>query len=207
VYALYMERQQGYRQAAPSDGIPHGQEPQGIYLLADGTRTAAACCWMFGNVTFEAELTDTTNALFLGTAYWGAGDGAGPWFMAAFGAGVWAGGSVSGDPGWGALEDAGPPNASNPSLPVKYALGFLKTAADYALRMADVQTAEEATTAYAGPLPKALDNQGAVVLGVDIDNSNNAWSTFYEGAIVAGYPSDATEDAILKNIQAARYGQ
>jgi hypothetical protein len=31
--------------------------------------------------------------------------------------------------------------------------------------------------------------------------------TFYEGAIVAGYPSDATEDAIQANIVGAGYGK
>ena len=30
--------------------------------------------------------------------------------------------------------------------------------------------------------------------------------TFYEGAIVAGYPSDATENAVQANIVAAGYG-
>jgi hypothetical protein len=39
------------------------------------------------------------------------------------------------------------------------------------------------------------------------DNSNNSWGTFYEGAIVAGFPNDATELAVMENIQAAGYGQ
>jgi hypothetical protein len=95
---------------------------------------------------------------------------------------------------------------------VKYALGFLKTAPDperYALRMADLQTAAMVKTAYAGAYPAGRDlgSQGAIVLGVGGDNSNNSWSTFYEGAVVQGFPADATEDAIFQNLKALGYGQ
>jgi hypothetical protein len=31
--------------------------------------------------------------------------------------------------------------------------------------------------------------------------------TFYEGAIVAGYPTDETDDAVQANIVAAQYGK
>jgi hypothetical protein len=214
VYALYMEARQGYRQTAAGTGMALGDDPQGIYMLADGTRTGTACCWDFGNVTPNPKSYAEMNTLFLGVAYWGRGAGNGPWFGADFEAGVWMGGSEPGDPGWGGLDDAAdaPANSNNPSMRVKYALGFLKTANTperYALRMADVATATDVTTAYAGNYPstKHLDSKGAVVLGVGGDNSNNSWSTFYEGAIVSGYPDDATELAVMKNIQAAKYGQ
>jgi hypothetical protein len=52
-----------------------------------------------------------------------------------------------------------------------------------------------------------VDHQGAVVLGVGGDNSNNSWGTFFEGAIVTGYPSGETEDAVFQNVKAAGYGQ
>jgi hypothetical protein len=73
--------------------------------------------------------------------------------------------------------------------------------------MADLQTATDLTTAYEGALPKPMDNQGAVVLGVGGDNSNNSFGTFYEGAIVAGYPSNDAERAVMQNIQAVGYGR
>lgn len=207
VFSLYMEPRQGYRQLAPGSGVPRDSEPQGIYMLADGTRAGTACCWDFGNVTPDPTTYATMNTLFLGTAFWGRGAGAGPWFMADFEAGVWAGGSNPGDPGWGALGDPAPVNPMNPSLRVRFALGFLKTGTNYALRMADVESATDATTAFEGPLPKPMENQGAVVLGVGGDNSNNSFGTFYEGAIVSGYPSNDVERAVLQNIQSAGYGQ
>ncbi len=35
--------------------------------------------------------------------------------------------------------------------------------------------------------------------------ANDSAGTFYEGAIAAGYPTDATEDALQNNIIAAGY--
>ena len=54
-------------------------------------------------------------------------------------------------------------------------------------------------------MPKTISNAGAIVLGVGGDNSNNSWGTFYEGAIVAGYPTDATDLAVFNNIKAVGY--
>jgi hypothetical protein len=207
VYSLYMEARQGYRQTSPGNGMPLDQEPQGIYMLADGTHYGTACCWDFGNVTPDPTQYHVMNTIFFGVAFWGRGAGNGPWFMADFEAGVWAGGSNPGDPGWGALSEPAPANSNNPSMGVPFALGFLKTGTNYALRMANIETASTLTTAYEGPLPKAMDNQGAVVIGVGGDNSNNSWGTFYEGAVLAGFPSDATELAVMQNIQSAGYGQ
>ena len=207
VYNLYMDIRQGYRQTKAGDGVPLHEEPQGLYMLADGTHSGSACCWDFGNVSPDPTRYGVMNTLFLGTAYWGKGAGSGPWYMADYEAGVWAGGSNPGDPGWGALEGDHPANPNNPSLRVKFALGFLKTnQTDWALRMADAATASTVTTAFKGALPKKMANEGAIVLGVGGDNSNNSWGTFYEGAVLAGFPSDAAEEAVLQNIKALGYG-
>jgi non-reducing end alpha-L-arabinofuranosidase len=208
VYSLYMAARQGYRLTEEGDGVPLGRASQGLYMLADGTHYGTACCWDFGNVSPDPTRYGVMNTLFLGIAYWGRGAGQGPWYMADYEAGVWAGGTNPGDPGWGALEGEHPPNPANPSLRVKYALGFLKTNMNnWSLRMADAGTATTVTTAYAGGLPKQMNNEGAIVLGVGGDNSNNSWGTFYEGAVLAGFPSDATELAVLQNIKAVGYGQ
>jgi hypothetical protein len=206
VYSLYMDTRQGYRLRQVGDGMPRGTESQGTYMLADGTHYGTACCWDFGNVTHTpADGWHFMDTLFFGVAFWGRGAGNGPWFMADFEAGVWAGGSNPGDPGWGALDTTAPANMNNPSLGVPWAIGFLKVSSDYSLRMADAQAANSLTTAYQGAMPKAVDHQGAVVLGVGGDNSNNSWGTFFEGAIVAGYPSDEAEDAVMQNVKAAGY--
>lgn len=215
VYSLFMEPRQGYRQTAPGKDMALGDDPQGVYMVVDGKRVGTACCWDFGNVIPDPTTYAEMNTLFYGKAYWGRGAGNGPWFGADFEAGVWMGGSRPGEPGWGGLNDAAnaPPNQNNPAMvDAKFALGFLKTApnpARYALRMADVDKATAVTTAYAGNYPstKHLDSKGAVVLGVGGDNSNNSHGTFYEGAIVQGFPSDATEDAVFQNVKALGYGK
>jgi hypothetical protein len=214
-FSLFMETRQGYRQTVAGNGMPRGQAAQGVYMLADGTRAGTVCCWDFGNVTVDPTQYHRMNTLNLGTTFWGRGAGNGPWYGADFEGGIWMGGSDPGDPGWGALSQPAPANTANPSLRVRFALGLLKTNdTDYSLRMADVATATNLINAYSGPLPlfpggtlRRMDNQGAVVLGVGGDNSNNSFGTFFEGAIVAGYPSNDVELNIMRNIQAAGYGR
>jgi hypothetical protein len=215
LYSLYMETRQGYRLPRPDsslpmrdDGLPRRDAPQGIYLLADGTHAGNACCWDFGNIATNPQTFYEPNALFFGSDFGGVGAGEGPWFMADWGTGVWAGGSKVGDPGWGGINDLHPPNPNNPSLAVKFALGFLKTqSTGWSLRMADVKGASSVTTAYAGALAKVIYNAGGVALGVSHANENNSFGTFYEGAIVAGFPSDETENAVFQNIQELGYGE
>jgi hypothetical protein len=40
-----------------------------------------------------------------------------------------------------------------------------------------------------------------------LQNSNNSRGTFLEGAIVAGYPTDAAEDTVMQNVQSVGYGR
>jgi len=207
LHSLYTAAHEGYR-LLKGTGMPLGTAAQGIYMLADGTHFGPACCFDFGNVSTDPTKYAGSNALFFGTAFWGKGDANGPWFMADFQAGIWAGGSKVGDPGWGGISDDHLPNPLDPSLKVPFALGILKTGSGkYAIRAADLQQATDLTTAYDGDAPKLLDDQGGIVLGVGADNSNVSFGTFYEGAITAGRPADTTDAAVLKNIQAVGYGK
>jgi hypothetical protein len=170
VYSLYMAKHEGYRTAVGVKGknIPLGTAAQGIYELADGTHFGSPCCWDFGNVSTDPTQYHVVNALFFGQGYWGKGSGTAPWFMADFEGGIWAGGSVEGDPGWGDLNSIGPANTNDPSMKaIPFALGVLKTSpTTWGLRAADATTATDLATAYEGALPKAMDNQGGIVLGV-----------------------------------------
>ncbi|MEO6599788.1 MAG: arabinofuranosidase catalytic domain-containing protein, partial [Polyangiaceae bacterium] len=214
VYSLFTQAREGYRLQAVGKNMPKGSASQGIYMIANGLGSGvtanwgSACCFDFGNVSTDPTKYGIMNTLFFGTAFWGKGAGSGPWFMADFEAGVWAGGSKVGDPGWGSLNDQHPVNSANPSMRVKFAMGILKTSTSkWALRSADTQTATDLTTSFEGALPKAMNNEQGIVLGVGGDNSNNAWGTFYEGAIVAGYPTTDTDLAVMNNVRAAGYGK
>jgi hypothetical protein len=50
-----------------------------------------------------------------------------------------------------------------------------------------------------------MKKQGSIVLGVGGDNSDGSEGTFYEGAIIQGYTTDAADDALQANIVAAGY--
>jgi hypothetical protein len=200
-YALYMIAHDGYRDNAAS-GLAKGTAAQGIYEIADGKRGGPACCWDFGNARTDnvAGGTGTMSALFFGTGYWGKGAGSGPWFLGDFEAGVWSGGS-------GASNTT---NSNDPSMGVNYAFGIVKTSTSgtpqYAIKAGDATTGTLAT-AYDGQAPANWSLSGAVILGIGGDNSNSSYGTFFEGAITAGRPSDATDNSVYANVQAAKYGQ
>jgi hypothetical protein len=201
VYALYMSPHEGYRNNVGT-GIPTGAAPQGVYEVADGKRIGPACCWDFGNASTNNcnGPTGTMNALYFGTGYWGKGAGNGPWFMGDFESGVWAGGSAASQ-------------VTNDNLPasnVDYAVGILKTSTSnttpaYAIRVGNAQSGA-LSTAYDGPAPAPWQGKGGIILGIGGDNSNSSLGTFFEGALTAGRPSDATDDAVLQNVQAVGYG-
>jgi hypothetical protein len=115
--------------------------------------------------------------------------------MADFEGGVWAGGSG----------DSGYVNSSLPSSNFDFAFGILKnTTTNYAIRVGSAQSGG-LTTAYDGATPKTLLLNGAIILGIGGDNSNHSWGTFYEGVVTAGRPEDATDEAVLGNVQAVGY--
>ncbi len=200
VYALFMVAQDGYRNNTTS-GMPTGNAPQGVYEVADGTRGGPACCWDFGNASTNNcnGGTGLMNAMFYGIGFWGKGAGAGPWFMGDFEDGVWSGGT-------GVSTTT---NANLPASAMPYAMGVLKTdATTYAIRVGNAQSGA-LTTAYNGATPTSLvwQMKGGIVLGIGGDNSNSSFGTFFEGAVTAGRPTDATDSAIQANVIAAGYGK
>jgi hypothetical protein len=204
-----MEKLQGYRSTAPGAKMPTGSQPQGTYMLADGTRKGTACCWDFGNVTTKpATEWAFMDTVCLGHTWWGNSSDSGWYgFAVDFEGGVWAGGTKSGDPGWGALAGPYPFNSKNPSMhTAKFALGMIKVSPnEYSINVADLTTATSLQEAWKGGLPVSIGHKGGIVLGVGGDNSNNSWGTFYEGAMVAGYPTADVEASVMKNIKEAGY--
>jgi hypothetical protein len=222
VYALFMDVQQGYRNGSstgwpasspPGNDMPTDQDPQGIYMVAEGSGTRPdaeyACCWNFGNVSTNNCYgpSGQMNALLLGKAWWGKGAGNGPWFMGDFEAGVWAGGTA------GNINSGGfDTNQNLPTMSMDYAFGILKTQPNnYAIRTADATTGNVAT-AYDGPLPTAFPGgqwsmKGGIAIGLGGDNSNHGSGTFLEGAITAGRPTDEVDAMIHENVKAIGYGK
>jgi hypothetical protein len=133
---------------------------------------------------------------------WGTGAGSGPWVMADLEDGIFSGVSSGNNP-------------NSPTQTATYVTALEKNngTTEYAIRGADA-TAGNLGTYYKGALPPGknpMKKQGAIVLGSGGDccysNNNASQGTFYEGAIVAGYPSDTTDAAVQANIVGAGYGK
>ena len=206
VYSLYTKASQAYWRDGSTSGMPINAEPQGIYMVTSGTHYNAGCCYDYGNgetkrIYVAGPSMDAVN--FSGSpAIWGSGAGNGPWVMADLEGGVFSGSTAGNNP-------------NNPSQTAKYVTAVEKNngTTAFALRGGDA-TSGALGTYYSGALPAGknpMKKQGSIILGSGGDccysNSNASYGTFYEGAIVAGYPSDATDNAIQANIVAAKYGQ
>ncbi|MDF3071906.1 MAG: hypothetical protein K0R38_7507, partial [Polyangiaceae bacterium] len=205
VYSLFTRPRQAYWRDGSKTGVPVGAEPEGLYMVTSGTHFNGGCCYNYGNgqLSRKYEGGPTMDAIYFGNnTIWGTGAGSGPWVMADMEDGMLSG------------KDSGH-NPNLPSMPYKYVTAIVKNngTTDYSLRGADATTGT-LNTFYQGALPpgkRPMRKQGAIVLGSGGDccltNNNLSEGTFYEGAIVTGYPANSTEDAVQQNIQSAGYGK
>jgi non-reducing end alpha-L-arabinofuranosidase len=204
VYSLYINPGNSYWRNGSSTGIPTGSAPEGIYMVTSGTHVNSGCCFDYGNseTTRTAAGAGHMDAIYFGTSCWFGGcSGSGPWVQADLEYGLFPGGSSS----W---------NPSQVSFTSKYVTAMLKNNGTtvFAIKGGNAQIGS-LTTLWNGALPSGYNpmrKEGAIILGSGGDccatNTNQSAGTFYEGAIVSGYPSDATDDAVQANIIAAGYG-
>jgi hypothetical protein len=204
VYSLYIKPGNSYWRDGSKTGVPTGSAPEGMYMVTSGTHVNSGCCFDYGN----SETTRTANgvghmdAINFSTSCWfGNCSGQGPWVQADLEYGLFPGGSTAWNPNQRAYTN-------------RYVTAMLKNdgTKTFALKGANAQSGG-LNTLYSGPLPKnysPMRKEGAIVLGSGGDccdhNTNQSQGTFYEGAIVSGYPSDGTDNSIQSNIVSAGYG-
>jgi len=207
VYSLYINAGNCYWRDGSKSGLAIGAEPEGMYMVTSGKHYNSGCCFDYGNseTTRSADGSGTMDALnFSSITAWGTGAGSGPWVLADLEWGLFSQGSSG-------------KNQNDPSQTAPYVTAVLKNngTTEYALRGADA-TSGSLSTYYKGALPggwSPMKKQGAITLGCGGDcckpggGANLSAGTFYEGAIVSGYPTDAAEDAVQANIVAAGYGK
>jgi hypothetical protein len=200
VYSLYLKQSQAYWKDGSKSNVPLGKSPQGIYMVTSGKHYGSGCCFDYGNGPLSRSVSGcgTMDAVnFSSNTMWEKGAGAGPWVMADFECGLKAGGN---------------PNANVPSMAYTYVTAIEKNngTSEYALRGGDATTGKLGNF-YKGKLPFSQAKEGAIILGSGGDccysNTTLSQGTFYEGAIIAGYPLDETDDAVQANIIAAQYGK
>jgi non-reducing end alpha-L-arabinofuranosidase len=205
VYSLYIEPGNSYWRDGSKTGVPTGAAPEGMYMVTSGTHVNGGCCFDYGNseTTRKADAAGAMDAINFSTQCWFGGcSGTGPWVQADLEWGLYPGGSQS----W---------NPSQKSFPNKYVTAMLKNngTTTFAIKGGNAQSGA-LSTLWNGNLPggySPMKKQGAIVLGSGGDccatGRNLSLGTFYEGAIVSGYPTDATDNAIQDNVIAAGYGR
>jgi hypothetical protein len=171
----------GYRNNS-AVGTAEGDEPEGMYMVANGRYYNDLCCFDYGNGERNSENNGngTMDAIYFGNCTsWGRGDGGGL-------------------------------NAANKSVDSDYVTAMLKGGPNlWAVKVGD--SAEGGlTTMYEGVRPSngydPMKKEGAIILGTGGDNSFAGVGDFFEGAMTTGYPTDEIDDAVQENIVAAGYG-
>ncbi len=205
-YSLYINPGNSYWRDGHLTGVPTGSAPEGMYMVTSGTHVNNGCCFDYGNseTTRSADAAGAMDAINFSTQCWFGGcSGTGPWVQADLEWGLFPGGSQS----W---------NPNQRALPHRFVTATLKNngTSRFAIKGSNAQSGG-LFTMWDGALPPGyspMRKQGAIILGSGGDcckpggGANLSAGTFYEGAMVSGYPSDATENAVQANIIAAGYG-
>ncbi|MFK0177081.1 arabinofuranosidase catalytic domain-containing protein [Streptomyces xanthochromogenes] len=200
VYGIWISPGVGYRSSGQASGTAVNGQAEGAYMVASGTHVGSACCFDYGNA--ERTPADTGNGhmdavSIATTCYFAPCTGAGPWVEADLENGMFQGANGS--------------NTANRGNNTPYVTAMLKNNGQtrYALKGADAQSGGLSTW-WDGALPDRggyapMQQEGGIILGTGGDNSNWNRGTFFEGVMVAGYPTDAAENAVQANITAVGY--
>ncbi|WP_052396911.1 arabinofuranosidase catalytic domain-containing protein [Streptomyces sp. NRRL F-5123] len=200
VYGIWVSPGVGYRYTGVAPGVAVDGRPEGVYMVASGTHVGSDCCFDYGNA--ESTPYDTGNGhmdavSIATTCYFSPCTGSGPWVEADMENGMFQGGNGS--------------NTANLGNSSPYVTAVLKNDGQttYAIKGGNSQSGGLSTW-WSGGLPtrsgyRPMQQEGGIILGTGGDNSNRNMGTFFEGAMVAGYPTDAAESAVQADVVAAGY--
>ena len=202
-------------------GNPVNDESEAMYSVLDAKRYSSYCCFSYGNAEMSGwdEGNATMECIYYGncTQFGQSGGGSGPWVGADLENGMYE--------GWENGSAKVPSNTSVTGMDYVTAMVKGPTASScpsgmtssgcFGLKAGNSQSGKlewkfSAPTKTYGPRPPNYSpqkKQGAVILATGGDGSNGGTGTWFEGAIVKGLPSDATDDAVQANIVAAGYGK
>ncbi|PTM86588.1 ricin-type beta-trefoil lectin protein [Streptomyces sp. VMFN-G11Ma] len=200
VYGIWISPGVGYRYTGVASGVAVNGQPEGAYMVASGTHVGSDCCFDYGNA--ESTPADTGNGhmdavSIATTCYFAPCTGSGPWVEADMENGMFQGNNGS--------------NTANLGNNSTYVTAVLKNNGQtrYALKGGNSQSGGLSTW-WDGALPtrggyQPMQQEGGIILGTGGDNSNRNRGTFFEGVMVAGYPTDAAENAVQANIVSVGY--
>jgi non-reducing end alpha-L-arabinofuranosidase len=198
-YGVKVNQGVGYR-VDNAKGAPTGSQPEGIYMVTSSNLVNQWCCFDYGSGenSHNDDGNATMNAIEWGTACWFNNCvGSGPWVEADLENGMY-------HTNTGSNKDS---NNSGVHFPFVTALEKNNGTSNFTLKYGNANSGG-LTTPYSGPLPNGyspMKLQSSILLGTGGDNSTSGVGEFFEGAVTAGYPSDATENAVQANITTAGY--
>ncbi|MEU6465295.1 arabinofuranosidase catalytic domain-containing protein [Streptomyces sp. NPDC046976] len=200
VYGIWVSPGVGYRYTGVASGVAVDGQPEGAYMVASGTHVGSDCCFDYGNA--ESTPADTGNGhmdavSIATTCYFAPCTGSGPWIEADMENGMFQGDNGS--------------NTANRGNNSPFVTAVLKNDGQtkYALKGGNSQSGALSTW-WDGGLPtragyRPMHQEGGIILGTGGDNSNWNRGTFFEGVMVAGYPTDAAENAVQSNVVSVGY--
>jgi hypothetical protein len=192
-YGIKVTQGVGYR-VDNARNAPTGSQPEGIYMVTSSNSVDQWCCFDYGSGD-----NATMNAIEWGTACWFGGCvGTGPWVEADLENGMY-------HTNTGSNKDA-----ANSGVHYPFVSAWEKNngTSNFTLKYGNANSGG-LTAPFSGPLPNGyspMKTDSSLLLGTGGDNSTSGVGEFFEGAITAGYPSDATENSVQANITAAGYG-
>ena len=203
-YGIKVNPGVGYR-VDNAKNAPTGSHPEGIYMVTSSNFVNQYCCFDYGlgDNSHNDVGNGTMNAIEWGTACW-FGDwannpcvGTGPWVEADLENGMF-------HTNTGSNKD---PNNSGVHFPFVSAWEKNNGTSNFTLKYGNA-TSGGLTTTFSGPLPNGyspMKTDSSLLLGTGGDNSVSGQGYFFEGAVISGFPTDATENAVQANIAAAGY--
>jgi hypothetical protein len=196
--ALFDAQGTGYR-VNNAKNVPTGSQPEGVYMLTSSNLTSNGCCFDFGSgeTNDSDDGNATMNAIYYGTDCW---------TQNCTGTGPWVGGDLENGM-YFSNTGANPTSISAEKGTFVSAWEKNNGTTNFTLKYGNGQSGG-LTQSYSGALPNGYNPmkvQNSIELGTGGDNSIWGDGEFFEGAVVAGYPSDATENAVQASITAAGY--
>jgi len=204
VYGTYIMPGSGYRNN-DAVGLGINDEPEGIYMVVDGTHYSSGCCFNYGNTSTNSYAVGraTMSTVYFGTSTgWGSGSGTGPWLMSDMEAGLFS--------GYNTRVNEGTPTIDS----WRFVTGMVNGGGGniWELLGGNAQKGDMEVY-YRGVRPQSNENsnyfpmnkKGSIQLGNGGDNGHGSSGTFYEGVMTKGYPSETAVKAVQANIVAAKY--
>ncbi|HEU5157180.1 MAG TPA: arabinofuranosidase catalytic domain-containing protein [Streptosporangiaceae bacterium] len=201
-YGVFIEPGMGLRNN-DTRGIATDDEPEGMYWVVNGRHFNDGCCFDYGNGEIDSrdDGNGTMETSYYGNATaWYRGPPPGPWIMT--------------DQENNLVGCVNPGSTSKlcpdlPSITSRFVTAVAKGEPHHWASLGGDAQQGALATMFDGPRVDSsydpMRKQGAIVLGNGGDNSNGSQGTFYEGVMTAGYPTDATDNAVQANIVAAKY--